>query len=234
MEWRRNTTEIVTSDRAFLNYLFHHIASVAYTNPKCLQRGLNPDTGSRPVLTALLNRMQRGDREAGNRAAELVYGELRAIAARQMKRDRDGHALQTTALVHEAYMKLACGSSLEIESRGHFYALASRQMRRVLVDYARSARVRKRGGNMLHDDLESVQIGVEGRTVDLILLNEALTELESLEPRAAQVVELRVFGGYTDKEIVEALGISLATVRRDWEYARSWLFARMQVGAKTK
>jgi len=131
-------------------------------------------------------------------------------------------------------MKLACGSSLEIESRGHFYALASRQMRRVLVDYARSARARKRGGNMLHDELESVQIGVEGRTVDLILLNEALTELESLEPRAAQVVELRFFGGYTDKEIVEALGISLATVRRDWEYARSWLFARMQVGAKTK
>jgi len=176
----------------------------------------------------LLNRMQKGDRAAGEEAAAKIYGELHRIASREMRRERPGHTLQTTALVNEAYMRLAAAGSLEIQSRGHFFAVASQQMRRILVDHARSAGAQRRGGGAMQVDLDAVAIGVEGRSVDLLLLDESLAELEKIEPRAAKVVELRYFGGYTDKEVVEALGVSLATVRRDWEFARSWLFRRMQ------
>jgi RNA polymerase sigma factor (TIGR02999 family) len=179
-------------------------------------------------LTQLLNRMQKGDRAAGEEAAAKIYGELHRIASREMRRERPGHTLQTTALVNEAYMRLAAAGSLEIQSRGHFFAVASQQMRRILVDHARSAGAQRRGGGAMQVDLDAVAIGVEGRSVDLLLLDESLAELEKIEPRAAKVVELRYFGGYTDKEVVEALGVSLATVRRDWEFARSWLFRRMQ------
>ncbi len=172
--------------------------------------------------------MQKGDRAAGEEAAAKIYGELHRIASREMRRERPGHTLQTTALVNEAYMRLAAAGSLEIQSRGHFFAVASQQMRRILVDHARSAGAQRRGGGAMQVDLDAVAIGVEGRSVDLLLLDESLAELEKIEPRAAKVVELRYFGGYTDKEVVEALGVSLATVRRDWEFARSWLFRRMQ------
>jgi RNA polymerase sigma factor (TIGR02999 family) len=179
-------------------------------------------------LTLLLNRMQRGDRAAGEEAAARIYGELHRIASREMRRERPGHTLQATALVNEAYLRLAAAGSLEIQSRGHFYAVASQQMRRILVDHARSAGAQRRGGGAVQMDLDAVQLGAEGRNVDLLSLDESLAELEKIEPRAAKVVELRYFGGHTDKEVVEALGVSLATVRRDWEFARSWLFRRMQ------
>ena len=183
------------------------------------------DTGD---LTVLLNRMQKGDRAAADEAAARVYSELHRIASREMRRERPGHNLQATALVNEAYLRLAAGGSLEVQSRSHFFAIASQQMRRILVDHARSAGAQRRGGGAMQVDLDAVAIGVEGRSVDLLLLDESLAELEKIEPRAAKVVELRYFGGYTDKEVVEALGVSLATVRRDWEFARSWLFRRMQ------
>ena len=179
-------------------------------------------------LTLLLNRMQRGDRAAGEEAAARIYGELHRIASREMRHERPGHTLQATALVNEAYLRLAAAGSLEIQSRGHFYAVASQQMRRILVDHARSAGAQRRGGGAVQMDLDAVQLGAEGRNVDLLSLDESLAELEKIEPRAAKVVELRYFGGHTDKEVVEALGVSLATVRRDWEFARSWLFRRMQ------
>ena len=185
-------------------------------------------------LTLLLNRMQNGDRAAGEEAASRIYGELHRIASREMSRERPGHTLQTTALVNEAYLRLAAGGSLEIQSRGHFWAVASQQMRHILVDYARSAGAQRRGGGALQIDLDEVQAGTEGRSLDLLLLDESLSELERIEPRAAKVVELRYFGGYTDKEVVEVLGVSLATVRRDWEYARSWLFRRMQGQGDTR
>ena len=188
----------------------------------------NGETGG---LTLLLNRMQKGDRAAAEEAAARIYGELHRIAAREMRHERPGHTLQTTALVNEAYLRLAAAGSLEIQSRGHFYAVASQQMRRILVDHARSAGAQRRGGGAVQIDLDAVQLGVEGRSLDLLLLDESLAELEKIEPRAAQVVELRYFGGHTDKEVVEALGVSLATVRRDWEFARSWLFRRMQGNA---
>jgi RNA polymerase sigma factor (TIGR02999 family) len=172
--------------------------------------------------------MQKGDRAAADEAASRIYGELHRIASREMRRERRGHTLQTTALVNEAYLRLAAAGSLEIQSRGHFFAMASQQMRRILVDYARSAGAQRRGGGAIQIDLDNARAGTEGRGLDLLLLDESLAELERIEPRAAKVIELRYFGGYTDKEVVQALGVSLATVRRDWEFARSWLFRRMQ------
>jgi len=176
----------------------------------------------------LLNRMSHGDREAGEAAVDLVYSELHRIAAGQMRRERPGHTLQTTALVHEAYVRLIGAESFEVQNRGHFFAVASQQMRRVLVDHARAQQAQRRGAGAVQVALENVQPGTEPPGIDVLLLDESLTELERLEPRAARVVELRYFGGYTDKEVVEALGVALATVRRDWEFARSWLFDRMR------
>jgi RNA polymerase sigma factor (TIGR02999 family) len=179
-------------------------------------------------VTALLNRMRSGDREAGEEVGALVYGELHRIASREMRREREGHLLQTTALVHEAYLKLAGGESLEIQSRAHFFAVASKQMRRILVDHARSSGALRHGGGAGRVDIEEIQIGAPERSVDVLELDESLRELEQMDPRAAKVVELRYFGGYTDKEVAEVLDTSLATVRRDWEFARSWLFDRMR------
>ncbi len=193
--------------------------------------GTDPKKAEEPEpsnVTALLNRMRGGDREAGDEVAGLVYEELHRIASREMRHEREGHTLQTTALVHEAYMRLAGSESLEIQNRGHFFAVASRQMRRILVDHARSSGAQRRGGSAIKVELDKLQIAAAERSIDVILLDESLKALERLEPRAAKVVELRYFGGYTDKEVVEALGVSLATVRREWEFARSWLFDHMQ------
>jgi RNA polymerase sigma factor (TIGR02999 family) len=172
--------------------------------------------------------MRHGDRDAGQAAVELVYTELHRIASSQMRRERPGHTLQTTALVHEAYIRLIGSASLEIRNRGHFFAVASQQMRRILVDHARAGQAQRRGGGAAKVELDQVQLGTETESIDVLLLDHALSELGRLEPRAARVVELRYFGGYTDQEVVEALGVALATVRRDWEFARTWLFDRMR------
>jgi RNA polymerase sigma-70 factor, ECF subfamily len=179
-------------------------------------------------LTLLLNRMRQGDPSAGDKAVAAVYDELHRIAEREMRREQPGHALQATALINEVYVRLVTAGSLEIQNRGHFFAVASQQMRRILVDYARSANAQRRGGGATLVDLENLRLGTPERSIDVLLLDESLRELERLDPRAARVVELRFFGGHTDKEVVDALGVSLATVRRDWEFARSWLFNRMR------
>ena len=179
-------------------------------------------------LTLLLNQMQHGDPAAGEQAIELVYGELHRIAARELHRERPGHLLQTTALIHEAYTRLVGSEALQIHNRMHFFAIASQQMRRILVDYARARNAQRRGGGALNVTLNGVNVSTEPRGIDLLLLDEALRDLQEVDPRAAQIVELRYFGGHTDKEAAEALGVSVPTVRRDWEFARSWLFDRMQ------
>jgi RNA polymerase sigma factor (TIGR02999 family) len=188
-----------------------------------MSSGGNPPSGE---LTNLINRMQSGDKDAGNQAVNLVYDELHRIAAREMRRERDGCQLQTTALIHEAYVRLV-GTGMQIQDRGHFFAIASKQMRRVLVDAARSENARKRGGPAINVPLDEMRIAAGSRDENLLALDEALRDLEQIDPRASKVVELRYFGGYTDKEVVEALGVALSTVRRDWEFARSWLFDRM-------
>jgi RNA polymerase sigma factor (TIGR02999 family) len=187
------------------------------------------DSGSAD-LTVLLKQMQRGDRDAGEQAVALVYRELHRIASRELRGERAGHLLQTTALIHEAYARLIGAESLEIQNRSHFFAVASQQMRRILVDYARSRNAQRRGGGAVDIGLDGLQVGAEFRGIDLLMLDEALKELERIDARSALVVELRFFGGYTDQEVVEVLGVSLATVRRDWEFARSWLFNRMRSG----
>ena len=176
---------------------------------------------AQPGLTFLLKKMQGGDRQACDKAVELAYGELQRIAARELRGERPDHLLQTTALIHEAYLRLIGSENLEIQSRSHFFAVASRQMRRILVDYARGARdAARRGGGAATIGLEGIHLGQNPRGVDLLLLDDALVELEQLDPRAAKVVELRYFGGYKDNEAAESLQISVPTVRRDWDFAR--------------
>jgi RNA polymerase sigma-70 factor, ECF subfamily len=182
---------------------------------------------SDPTLTVMLNRMKEGDRQAGEEVVARVYDELHRIASREMRRERPGNTLQTTALIHEAYLRMAGAQGLEIQNRGHFFALASQQMRRVLVDYARAAGTQKRGGGTTPLDLDQVRVGGEDPDAQLVRLDDALRDLERLDPRPAKVVELKYFGGYSDREVAEALNLSLSTVRRDWEFARSWLFEQL-------
>ncbi len=177
-----------------------------------------------PQLTLLLNRMGRGDRAADDQEIQMVYGELHRIAARELRPERCGHLLQTTALVNEAYLRLAGSGPLEFHDRGHFFALISRQMRRALVDYARKKKAVRRGGGAIAVDSYKIQIPVQGQAVDVLLLDEAMRALEALEPRAARGVELRYFGGYSEAEAAKVLGVALITVRRDWRFAKAWLF----------
>jgi RNA polymerase sigma factor (TIGR02999 family) len=186
-----------------------------------------PKTEKTEDLTLLLTLMQQGDGQAGEKAIALVYSELHRIASRELRHERPGHVLQTTALIHEAYTRLIGSKGLEIQNRMHFFSVASQQMRRVLVDHARAGHAQKRGGGAVQVALDNVQAGIDPRAIDLVSLDEALGVFEQIDPRAAQVVEMRFFGGYADQEIGEALGVSLATVRRDWEFARSWLYDRM-------
>ena len=180
-----------------------------------------------PNLTLLLKRMQQGDHDAAERAIALVYGELHRIASRELRSERPGHLLQTTALINEAYVRLIGPAAFDIRNRMHFLAVAGQQMRRVLIDYARAGNAQKRGAGAFTVALDGIQVGSNSRGLDLLMLDEALEELGKLDPRAAKVVEIRFFGGYTDQEVAKILGVSLATVRRDWEFARSWLFDRI-------
>jgi RNA polymerase sigma-70 factor, ECF subfamily len=171
-------------------------------------------------VTRLLHAAVRGDRDALDRLVPLVYEDLHRLAHRQLNREGGGHTLQTTGLVHEAYMKLA-GGRVNAASRSHFLAIAARAMRQVLVDYARRRKAEKRGSGVASVTLNDGEQGVEVSPDDLLALDEVL---DQLDPRQRQVVELRFFGGMEEKDIAEALGISERTVRRDWVKARAWLY----------
>ena len=178
-------------------------------------------------FSALLKRMREGDREAAGQAISLVYKELHNIAVRQMKHESPGHVLQATALIHEAYLRLMGNGAIDISSRRHFLAVASEQMRHILVDCARSANALKRGGGAITVGLDDVQIGAKEPSVDVLALDEAINELQRLDPRPAQVAVWMYFGGYTEKEVAAALEVSLKTVRKEWDFARSWLYDRL-------
>ena len=153
----------------------------------------------------------------------LLYEELRRIAHRQLSSEREGHTLCTTALVHEAYVKLVDQTRAQFSSRAHFLSVAAQAMRRILVTHARKVRAEKRGGQWRRLDLDQVDIPVEDRAEAIVAMDGALDRLSALNPRLSQVVECRFFGGMTEEETAEALGITERTVRRDWVKAKGWL-----------
>lgn len=165
-----------------------------------------------------------GDASALANVFPLVYEELRRLAQRQLQREPEGHTLSPTALVHEAYMRLIDQRRVQWSGRGHFMAIASTAMRRILIDRARSHRSWKGGGKFARIPIESVEVASEERAEMLVALDEALDRLTRLDPRQARVVECRFFGGLTEEETAEALGIGLRTAKRDWAKARSWLY----------
>ena len=175
-------------------------------------------------ITKMLREWSDGRREALDELLPLVYDELHRQAARYLRRERQDHTLQTTALIHEAYLKLIDQRSTNWESRTHFFAIAAQAMRRILVDYARKKNSGKRGG--ADSDLsldEAAHVATNEKSVDLVALDEALTRLATEDEQQARVVELRYFGGMTLDETANALGISPATISRDWAMAKAWL-----------
>jgi RNA polymerase sigma factor (TIGR02999 family) len=175
------------------------------------------------TVTQLLEKARSGDSSALANVFPLIYDELRRLAQVQLHREPDGHTLSPTALVHEAYMRLIDYTRMEWNGRAHFMAVAATAMRRILVEHARGHRSLKRGGALQRVSIDSVQLGTEERAELLIAVDEALSRLKEIEPRQAQVVECRFFGGMTEEETAEALGIGLRTAKRDWARAKSWL-----------
>ncbi len=173
-------------------------------------------------VTELLIRWAEGETEAWEELAPLVYEELRSIAHRQMGREAPGHLLQTTALIHEAYLRLI-DAEVDWQGRTHFYAVAARLMRRVLVDFARARNTAKRGGEWLHLPLEESLLPAKDQAAELERLDDAITSLAKLDRRKAEVVELRYFGGLTIAESAMVLGVSHATIERDLKTAKVWL-----------
>jgi RNA polymerase sigma factor (TIGR02999 family) len=168
-----------------------------------------------------------GKKAAANQLMELVYGELHRMAARQMRREHGEHTLQTTALVHEVYLRLYRSEPVNWQDRAHFFAVAAQQLRRVLVDHARRVRSEKRGGSQTRLALSEFDGEVMNLDVQLLAVDEALERLEALDERAAKVIELRFFGGLSEAEAAEVLQVSVSTLKRDWEFARTWLTSQL-------
>ena len=187
-----------------------------------------PGTSSSAV-TELLQSWSRGDAAARDQLFPIVYSELRKRAARRLRRESDAHTLQPTALVHEAYLRLS-EQNAGWKNRAQFFAVASQIMRRILVDHARARAAAKRPSRRMQVTL-APEVAVSGpRELDLIALDQALEELAAVDPRQAQMVELRFFGGLTHEEIASLLDVSLATVNREWRSAKAWLYRRMSGG----
>lgn len=178
-------------------------------------------------VTELLEAWNRGDEGAEAELLALVYAELRALAIGHLKTERSNHTLEPAALVHEAYMRLVKQSAAGWRNRHHFFGIASRMMARVLTNYARGRSRVKRGGGWVRINFDSVAAGVEPVSFDVRSLNDALTELRTLDERKSSIVELRFFGGLTVAEIAAFIGCSSATVQRDWTVAKAWLFDKL-------
>lgn len=179
-------------------------------------------------LTQLLQDWRQGNRQAGDQLMTILYDELRHLAGHYMRQERGEHTLQATALVNELYLRLSAAEGLEWQNRAHFFAVAAQQLRRILVNHARDRQAQKRGGKRIRLSLTDVNGLAEPADEDLLDLEEALAKLSEIDARAAQVVELRFFGGLQEKEAAEVLGISVPTVKRDWQFARAFLIRHMQ------
>jgi RNA polymerase sigma factor (TIGR02999 family) len=185
-------------------------------------------TTSTQEVTRLLAAWSDGDKQALTALMPLVYGELRRLAASHLGRERVGHTLQTTALVHEAYLRLVNQNEVQWRNRAQFFAMAARMMRRILVDYARARRFAKRGGGAHLAPLDEVMVVSDERAARVIALDEALIDLARYDKRMSKIVELRFFCGLSIEETAEALSVSPGTVMRDWTLAKAWL--RREIG----
>jgi RNA polymerase sigma-70 factor, ECF subfamily len=190
-------------------------------------------TGNRDPagITALLQQVKQGDAGAESDLLPLIYNQLRAIARNHMGRERPDHSLQATILVHEAFLQLVGNSQIDWSNRAHFFALASRVMRRMLVDHARAARAQKRPGVRQKVELESALAFVDAQAADLLALDEALDRLAEWDSRQCRVVEMHFFAGLSFEEIAEVLSISDRTAKRDWTMARAWLYRELSMPA---
>jgi len=181
-------------------------------------------------LTQLLVAWSNGEQDALDQLIPLVYSELHRLAHRHMAREGQGHPLQTTALVHEAYERLVNMKDVSWQNRAHFFAVSAQLMRRILVDYARSRRYKKRGGEWRHVPLNEAVAVFPDRRTDIVALDDALHALAEIDPRKARVVEMRFFGGLSIKETAEVLDVSQDTVLRDWRLAKVWLLRQLSEG----
>ena len=188
-------------------------------------------TADREGVTGLLKAWGEGDITARDALMPLVYEELRRRAASYLARERTDHTLQPTALVHEAYLRLAGQDRVAWKNRAHFFGLAAQMMRRILVDHARQYRRAKRPGSAVKVELDDDVAAATPPDGDLLLLDQALTELSAIDARQGQIVELRYFGGLTEAEVTEVLAISRSTVTREWQTAKAWLYRRMTTGS---
>jgi RNA polymerase sigma factor (TIGR02999 family) len=185
---------------------------------------------TRGRVTHLLQQWSAGDRTALDELFPVVYQELKRIAARQLRREAPGHTLQTTGLVHEAYLRLVDQRDARWQNRAQFFGVAAQAMRRVLIDHARGKKAAKRGGDPLRVTLTDAESPADEPEAELLALDEALTRLETLDPQQARIVELRYFTGLTIEETAEVLAISPATIKREWAVARAWLRRELKPG----
>lgn len=184
-------------------------------------------------VTIILAQIEQGDSTAAEQLLPLVYDELRRLATQKLSQERPGQTLQSTALVHEAYLRLVgTEQDQHWNSRGHFFAAAAEAMRRILIEQARRKRSLKAGGDRKRVPLDGVQLKTEGPRLDLLALDEALQKLEAHDPRKAELVKLRFFAGLTSRQAAESLKISTSTADNDWAYAKSWLYVEMSRDAK--
>lgn len=181
-----------------------------------------------PELTRILTAWQEGQDDAGEALMDAVYAEFRRMAVGYLRNERQGHTLQPTALVHEAYLRLLGHEEIRWQNRSQFFGVAARTMRRILVDHARARDSKKRGGEFVHVGLEETDNQSDDKAAEILALDAALVELEKMDPENARIVEMRYFGGFEVREIAQLLGVSVPTVNRRWRMARAWLAAELQ------
>jgi RNA polymerase sigma factor (TIGR02999 family) len=186
------------------------------------------ETGEPSDVTGFLVAWSNGEESAGGALMEAVYAELRRLARGYLRRERPGHSLPPTALVHEAYLKLVDQRRVRWQNRAHFFAIAASQMRRILVDHARAHGARKRGGGTV--PLAEFDAGIDPPDVDILALDRSLEKLARIDPRQSRIVELRFFAGLTTDEVATVLDVAPITVRRDWVLARTWLYRELRGG----
>lgn len=199
---------------------------VSVVNLKSKSHIATMTTGPQHEVTELLQKWSTGDREALEELTPVIYAELHAIARRYMNRERDGHTLQTTALVNEAYMRLIDWKTAKWENRAHFFGVSAQLMRRILVDFARK-RPRTNAGEVRHVSLDEAFAVTGEKDADLVAVDEALTELAKFDERKARIVELKFFGGLSVEEIAEVIGVAPVTVMREWSKAKAWLYREL-------